>query len=415
MLDTALAKKRLVGLLLAAVILALFLIFNRFPKLDTVQGDLEAVTSSTLECFQSFCIDRDPDSTFFSRWWEFSLTYLRLVSVGMVFAFVVAGLTEAFLFPTGGTGTTTGKSSFKRTLKGLAIGPVMNLCSACIVPISSTFRKTGVGIEGAISMIQGSATLNIPSLIMVAMVFTPLLGVSRLVMGVAAALLIGPLVVMVLTRSRGRAFPDQEVHNVSSEIAESARWGPTMREAFTDWARATVRFVVRLGPIMILAGFASGLVMQWTSPDVVETYLGNNVMGIAIAATFGLLINVPLLFEIPLVALLLLLGMGTAPCCHPPVRRRGRGAHNILGAGQIHAQEGSGHLRRRHLDCRDYWRRLHSGFQPSASQQRLRSENRSRLSRRKPYCAHNHQIRQPNALHRCHYPVRHRLQTRTSE
>ena len=67
MLDTALAKKRLVGLLLAAVILALFLVFNRFPKLDTVQGDLEAVTSSTLECFQSFCIDRDPDSTFFSR------------------------------------------------------------------------------------------------------------------------------------------------------------------------------------------------------------------------------------------------------------------------------------------------------------------------------------------------------------
>ena len=209
MLDTALAKKRLVGLLLAAVILALFLIFNRFPKLDTVQGDLEAVTGSTLECFQSFCIDRDPDSTFFSRWWEFSLTYLRLVSVGMVFAFVVAGLTEAFLFPNSGMGTSTGQGSFKRTLKGLAIGPVMNLCSACIVPISSTFRRTGVGIEGAISMVQGSATLNIPSLVMVAMVFTPLLGVSRLVMGVAAALLIGPLVVMVLTRSRNRAFPEQ--------------------------------------------------------------------------------------------------------------------------------------------------------------------------------------------------------------
>ena len=312
MLDTALAKKRLVGLLLAAVILALFLIFNRFPKLDTVQGDLEAVTSSTLECFQSFCIDRDPDSTFFSRWWEFSLTYLRLVSVGMVFAFVVAGLTEAFLFPAGGTGTSTGKSSFKRTLKGLAIGPVMNLCSACIVPISSTFRKTGVGIEGAISMVQGSATLNIPSLIMVAMVFTPLLGVSRLVMGVAAALLIGPLVVMVLTGGRNRALPDQEEH-LPPEIAESARWGPAMREAFADWGRATVRFMVRLGPIMVLAGFASGLVMQWTSPDVVEKYLGNNVMGVAIAATFGLLINVPLLFEIPLVALLLLLGMGNAP------------------------------------------------------------------------------------------------------
>jgi len=64
---------------------------------------------------------------------------------------------------------------------------------------------------------------------------------------------------------------------------------------------------------MIFAGFASGLVIQWLSPEVVATYLGNDARGVLIAATFGLLINVPLLFEIPLVALLLLLGMGTAP------------------------------------------------------------------------------------------------------
>ena len=64
---------------------------------------------------------------------------------------------------------------------------------------------------------------------------------------------------------------------------------------------------------MVVAGFGSGLVLQWLSPDVVAKYLGNDLMGVAIAATFGILINVPLLFEIPLVALLLLLGMGTAP------------------------------------------------------------------------------------------------------
>ena len=43
------------------------------------------------------------------------------------------------------------------------------------------------------------------------------------------------------------------------------------------------------------------------------TYLGDNALGVVIAATLGLLINVPLLFEIPLVAALLLVGMGTAP------------------------------------------------------------------------------------------------------
>ena len=70
---------------------------------------------------------------------------------------------------------------------------------------------------------------------------------------------------------------------------------------------------MRLGPIMVLAGFGSGLAIQWISPQVIPEYLGNDVQGVVIAATFGLLINVPLLFEIPLVALLLLFGMGTAP------------------------------------------------------------------------------------------------------
>ena len=81
-------------------------------------------------------------------------------------------------------------------------------------------------------------------------------------------------------------------------------WGPAMKEGFTEWGRSSFGFLVRMGPIMAIAGFASGLAIQWVSPDVVSEYLGNDLTGIAIAATFGILINVPLLFEIPLVALL---------------------------------------------------------------------------------------------------------------
>ena len=64
---------------------------------------------------------------------------------------------------------------------------------------------------------------------------------------------------------------------------------------------------------MVAAGFASSLVIQWVSPETVGQYLGNDLRGVAIAATLGVLINVPLLFEIPLVAALLLVGMGEAP------------------------------------------------------------------------------------------------------
>lgn len=312
MLDSALAKKRLIGLVLMACLLSAFILFNRFPKLDTVREDLDIVTASTVECFQGFCIDREPDSTFLTRWWEFSISYLDLVSVGMVFAFLMAGLTEAFLFKTNKASRPPDRGLFKRTLKGLAVGPLMNLCSACIVPVSATFRRTGLGMEGAISMVQGSATLNIPSLIMIALVFTPLLGASRLITGVLAALLIGPAVALVIAKSKDEPFEEHE-ENLELVDNEPTTWGPVLIEALKDWVKSSAKFFVRLGPIMVLAGFASGLAIQWITPEVVTTYLGNDLLAVLIAATFGILINVPLLFEIPLVALLLLLGMGPAP------------------------------------------------------------------------------------------------------
>ena len=112
MINTTLKKKRVIGFLLLAVILIAFLAFNRLPKLDAVGGDLSVITQPEVQCFQGFCVERDPGVSFLSRWWVFSITYLRLVAIGMVFAFLVAGLTETFIFPPGsGTGLSSDKPS----------------------------------------------------------------------------------------------------------------------------------------------------------------------------------------------------------------------------------------------------------------------------------------------------------------
>ncbi len=314
--SSALGKKRLVGFAILLVLLAFFFSLNRFPKLDTVREDLDVVTGPIVHCFQGFCIERELETTLLERWWDFSITYLQLVTVGMIFAFLVAGLTEAFLFPKGsGVGVLSG-GSLKKSLKGMVLGPVMNLCSACIVPVSAAFQRRGVGIESGLAIVHGSSTLNLPGLVMAVVVFTPMMGVSRFLMGMTAVILVGPLVAMIdrLT-ARGVPAPAEgppvEVDLEFEPIEEP--WGPAMKEGFTDWGRSSFGFLVRMGPIMAIAGFASGLAIQWVSPDVVSEYLGNDLTGIAIAATFGILINVPLLFEIPLVALLLLMGMGEAP------------------------------------------------------------------------------------------------------
>ncbi len=310
MFDTALGKKRLIGAALFVVILALFFSFNRFPKLDAVGTDLDAVNAPQVQCFQGFCIEREPGSSLLKRWMVFSVTYLRLVAIGMTFAFLVAGLAESFIFPSGSGISFESGSAFRRTIKGALMGPVMNLCSACIVPVSSAFHRRGGGIEGTIAMVQGSATMNIPALAMVFFVFTPIIGASRLVMAVVGALILGPIVVMTLRQPKTE--PAVEAPDLGLED-DSGTWTEALTEGFRDWARTTVGYLVRMGPIMVVAGFASGLAIQWISPDTVARYFGNDLQGVATAATFGILINVPLLFEVPLVALGLMLGMGTAP------------------------------------------------------------------------------------------------------
>ena len=301
-------KKRVVGGALLAAILVLFLVFNRFPKLEIVEGDVDAVTGPQVECFQGFCIEDEPDSTFLSKWWDFSVSYFELVAAGMVFAFVVAGLSEAFLFPPGSGSWVARGGMFQSTLKGLGLGPVMNLCSACIVPVTSAFRNRGAGIGGTVAMVQGSATLNLPALIMALVIFTPMLGGSRIAISLLGGLLIGPIVAIIAgERKQSDDAPPPSLPGLPST------WTDAMREAAIDWVRSTGGYLLRIGPIMVIAGFASGLAIQWLTADAVESYLGNDILGVAIAATFGILINVPLLFEIPLVVLLLLLGMGVAP------------------------------------------------------------------------------------------------------
>ena len=315
MLVTAHRKKLAVGLVFLAVLLGLFLWFNRIPKLDIVEADLAGATAPAVECFQGFCLESEPDSSLFSRWWDFSLAYLKLISLGMVFAFLVAGLTETFLLPTGRVYGVWTRRGVRGSLGGLLVGPAMNLCSACIVPIANAFRQRGAGTEAAIAIVNGSSTMNVPALLMAALVFTPMLAGSRIGISLIAALFLGPLVAWLAGRSRSDATPIVPLPDLPAVAAgaDESTWRAVLSTGLKDWAKASLRYFVRLAPVMVLAGFVSALVIQWVSPETVGAYLGNNPQGVAIAATLGLLINVPLMFEIPLVAALLLVGMGEAP------------------------------------------------------------------------------------------------------
>ena len=78
------------------------------------------------------------------------------------------------------------------------------------------------------------------------------------------------------------------------------------REVFV----AFVRLAIRLGPLFVAAAAIGGLATQYLTEAGVEAVVGDHALGIALVALVGATVAVPPLFEIPLAAAALLVGMG---------------------------------------------------------------------------------------------------------
>ncbi|GIT43711.1 MAG: hypothetical protein Ct9H300mP11_16470 [Chloroflexota bacterium] len=148
MFKSELDKKRLVGIVGVLILVGLFVAFNRMPKLDVIAEDMVSSVATVEKCFQGFCVDPNPHTSLITRWLDFSLSYLKLVSLGMIFAFLVAGIIEVFLFPNTARHPLT-DIGIRGSIKGAIIGPFMNLCSACIVPVSNALGRRGASPEAS--------------------------------------------------------------------------------------------------------------------------------------------------------------------------------------------------------------------------------------------------------------------------
>jgi len=303
-------KKRIVGIILVLLSTPLFFYLNRVQKLGTIKEELFASASRKGECFQGFCLGGDPEASIISRWLTFSFEYMELVLLGMIFAFAISGIVEAFIFPRKNQ-TMLFSPGLKGIFRGYILGPALNLCSACIVPVVNSLKNKGSSLESVIALTQGSSTLNFLSIIMIFTIFTPDLGWNRIITGAISVFLFGPIIARLTFGWKLKNEKTEEIKSI--KIEDNTSFKNSMKEGLFDFGKITFSNVIKLGPIMIIAGFAAGLVIQFLSPGIIDDYLGNNLKGIIIASTIGVLINVPLLFEIPLVVALLLLGMGVAP------------------------------------------------------------------------------------------------------
>ena len=297
-LESSLSKKRAAGLVLLAGLLALFVLFGRVPTLDGARAELLAAAGSArIECFQGECFDTSDKSSrppLLSRSWNFAESYLRLIALGVTFAVLVVGATEAFLFPRQRSSPPGGGGAGRvgRVLRGIAGDRGLMVRSG----------------DGGVPLPTG---LNLSALLLAAMLFTPMLAGGLIVLSVVGILIAGPVAALAMGGGRGRIWG---LH-VAVEPAEAsaASWRQALLASTRDWAEATLAHVVRLGPLIVLAGAISGLAVQWLDPAAVYSVLGDSFIGVLVTGTLGLVIGAPLMFGIPLAAALLLIGMGTAP------------------------------------------------------------------------------------------------------
>ncbi len=146
---------------------------------------------------------------------------------------------------------------------------------------------------------------------MAAFIFDPLVWVGRFFMAMAAAVVVGRFVV---------GSPPQGDSSVYSGLGETPveaeaepGWRRAANEASRDLVRALLRYFAVVAPAAMAAGIAAGLAVQLVSADMMAAYVGDTALGVAIAATLGILIVFPTMAEVLAVVVLLALGIGVAP------------------------------------------------------------------------------------------------------
>ena len=113
--------------------------------------------------------------------------------------------------------------------------------------------------------------MNLPALIMVTMVFAPLLSSSRIVLSLLGVLIISPLVGFIYGKSREEEHSHESKELLLNSENFDMSWKDSILEGCNIWLRSSFKFFIRLGPVMVLAGFASGLAIQWLSPCLLYT------------------------------------------------------------------------------------------------------------------------------------------------
>ncbi|MDP9401737.1 MAG: permease [Actinomycetota bacterium] len=316
-------KRTVVGIAIFLAVLAFFLTQTRLEaSLGKLKVADRATTAGNRTAFSQFVdpLDYPPPL----RWIAYGVNLWDANAIGMFFAILLGGAAVGAFTPIAGLRGLLRR----RGAGGAGVGGVMGLplfmCSACSAPVSMGFYRNGAALETSLGMILGSALFNPVGIVAIFLLFSAPMALARVAFGLVAILVLAPLVARWHQRApavvgvdlcavapSGPAEPGPPASAGVPDEPDS--WGRAVRRGVGDWVSNTLDIAWRLVPPMLLASFMVGVVFTLIPPQQLSDRVGTGLLAVVVTAALGTLLQLPTLFEIPLVLGVLALGLGEGP------------------------------------------------------------------------------------------------------
>lgn len=312
-----LTRQMVVGLGIFVGVLAFFLTQTRLPSVLQKFAKIGRAASGRNQATFGLFVNPDafPDPL---RWVAHGLNLWDANAIGMFFAILLGGAAVVAFSPETRLRLLLRRGGPLGAGLGGGLGLPLFMCSACSAPVSMGLYRGGAALETSLGMILGSALFNPVGILAIFLFMPPSMGIGRVAFGLLMIFLAAPRIARLGAAPPGVVAPavvdlDALPGPATPPAGAAASWGGAARAALASWGRHTSDVAIRLVPAMLAAGFVVGLVLQVAPPQELSDLVGSGLPAILAAAAVGSLLQLPTLFEVPLVLGVLALGLGVGP------------------------------------------------------------------------------------------------------
>jgi uncharacterized membrane protein YraQ (UPF0718 family) len=317
-----------ITLCIIAVLCGFFWIGSRYPSL---QGKASADPNEALSTplgFERFFPEPPPDQHLKHIGWtalEWGLTNRQGMTYGLLLAAGMLTLLPLLRRSRGG--------KLAGAFQGMLVGTPLGVCVNCAAPIAQGMIKGGGRVETALAALFSSPTFNVIVLGIVFTIFPWYLAGLKVLSGLFIVLVVAPWLARLAERpgwTRPVPVPARLPGLRIFQRLETSLGTPALAEALTDrrpsgvlpalgwvllhYLRNLGRVLLTALPLMVLAGIAGAVLVEilpWSLLNQLSRVDGGvaNVAILLVAAAFGVLVPVPMAFDVIVCSVLLNAGM----------------------------------------------------------------------------------------------------------